>query len=303
MVNSRRSAFTLIELLVVISIIAILIGLLLPAVQKVREAAARIQSANNLKQLGLATAAYESSNGILPPAFNYDNDPARGWPFVAQPTRFGNAYGTYFFFMLPYIEQDNVFRNLGANGTNAYVGANAQFIKTYSAPADESASQQTINGFGIGSYAVNYRVTGNKNGLVSLSQSDIPQWDTPLKMIDIKDGVSNTLLLVEKRGLCQSGSANGNLWAYGNWGTQWTAVFGTLEASTPTFTGASSMPPQAQPTDINCNPRQPSGFYSGGISQVCMCDGSVRTVTSTISQNTWRIVMGPSEREVVPLDW
>src|SRR5205085_11828380 len=94
-----RRGFTLIELLVVIAIIAVLIGLLLPAVQKVREAAARIQCVNNLKQLGLAAQSYHDSTGHLPPGIGY------------YPTAANGAFGTYFFHLLPYVEQDDLYRS------------------------------------------------------------------------------------------------------------------------------------------------------------------------------------------------
>src|ERR1700692_3251897 len=107
----RGKAFTLIELLVVIAIIAILIGLLLPAVQKVREAAARMACSNNLKQLGLATIGYADNNQMqIPPANGYEP-----YNFGAQ-NQPGQTYGTQFVHILPYVEQDNLLK-AGFNGT------------------------------------------------------------------------------------------------------------------------------------------------------------------------------------------
>ena len=147
--RAGRTGFTLIELLVVIAIIAILIGLLLPAVQKVREAAARMACSNNLKQIGLAAHNYESANGVLPPGAL--GGTANGG---ASPGFFsGQCVGTMFF-ILPYMEQSALFSKFqGVYSINTYVafptigvqnwwGANPDFslsytkIKTYRCPSD-----------------------------------------------------------------------------------------------------------------------------------------------------------------------
>ncbi len=159
--SKRRSGFTLIELLVVIAIIAVLVGLLLPAVQKVREAAARMSCSNNLKQIALASMNYESTYGVLPPGeLGASSTPAaQGGGFFN-----GQCVGTLFF-LLPYIEQNNLYSQFtGTYNINTYVAfpstGNMQWwtqnpdfslsytkIKTYRCPSDSvTGATQTANG-------------------------------------------------------------------------------------------------------------------------------------------------------------
>jgi prepilin-type N-terminal cleavage/methylation domain-containing protein len=240
--GARTRGFTLIELLVVIAIIAILIGLLLPAVQKVREAAARAQSANNLKQMGLAMHNYNDTNGSgLPPTIGWRPTLPTGASYEAE-----GVYGTAYFHILPYIEQDNVYNachttqyyvygnptssnysysyNGGtwsysitetysyssqiwvSGGVRAYFGySRYDPIKTFIADADASL---TSTSYSYVSYLLNDEVLG-KN----------------LKIQNISDGSSNTVLIAEGYANCWGYSytyTNGSYYynyasRYGTW--------------------------------------------------------------------------------------
>src|SRR5580765_8994963 len=111
----RRSGFTLIELLVVIAIIAILIALLVPAVQKVRDAAARTQCTNNLKQIGLGCHNFEGTFKRLPPLYGGSANGTTG-----ASLKFPRTYGSTHVFLLPYVEQDNLYKKMATGSPPTY---------------------------------------------------------------------------------------------------------------------------------------------------------------------------------------
>lgn len=169
--RDRRRAFTLIELLVVIAIIAILIGLLLPAVQKVREAAARSTSQNNLKQIGLGSQNYHDTYMKLP------GNGLTGAATLATPATATSA--AFLYQILPYIEQDAVYQT---GSTLTTVGA----IKIFLEPS--RARTGTVNNFPVTDYAVNY------TGLYGTSTTAPTTPANTLNLATLSDGTSNTIL-------------------------------------------------------------------------------------------------------------
>jgi prepilin-type N-terminal cleavage/methylation domain-containing protein len=280
----KRKGFTLVELLVVIAIIAVLIGLLLPAVQKVREAAARIQDANNLKQMGLALHQCNDTYERLPPAYNF-------FP-SANPDNLNAApapLGTLQYFLLPYLEQEPLYNSVMTSSDMAMGSP----VKVFMAPADPtmpSGGIVTMLGgpYGGSSYASNYLVFGNTPG----GSARIPT--------TFSDGTSNTIVFMNRYTACPMGMMPQG-WQMGVCGNppSWPFYPGGMDTAA-TF---SNLPlPQMAPGLATCDPTLVQSFYAGGI-MVGLGDGSVRLVSAGVSQRNWNLALNPADGQLFDGSW
>jgi prepilin-type N-terminal cleavage/methylation domain-containing protein len=326
--SAARRGFTLIELLVVIAIIAILIGLLVPAVQEVRAAAARAQCQNNLKQIALAVHNYHGVYKRMPPYFGIaPSVPGCGqYPWCNRRT----PYGGWFVHLLPYVEQSVVYNRIAADCKNSgwnephcdqynpsspggvvvdqYNGHNYIYV---SSTGGGCVGTQFVNGIWIdGVHEVTYKVLqcpadptlgnglvyswwGSTNYLANYNawgNGVGGLWTPAVNFAAIRDGTSNTVLFGEGYAECDRiGRIALYSWFYHNFGLDWYQQPNTLMF-------------QDQPLVKDCDNWRAQSPHRGGLN-VALADASVRSVSPAVSQQTWTAILMPRDGTVPGDDW
>jgi hypothetical protein len=297
-------------------------------VQKVRETASRMRCANNLKQIGLAAHHHHDQHGHLPPGIGY------------YPTATNGTFGTSWFHLLLYVEQDNLYRSaLGSvpfppsdGPTTVYYPGNkkvySQPVPIFLCPSDPSVGPDggvSVNGvsYGASCYAFNALVVA-QNDLTTTPFKTNPQGKTRIPA-DIPDGTSNTILQAEKYARCTNTTMppqfrdGGSAWAYGTGGAfPWLpplqpppgkafapgfCIPAVANQGAPNAIGPQSIF-QVQPTPFlgNCDPTRAATAHAGGI-QVGLVDGSVRTLARSLTVATWAAAVTRAGGEVPGSDW
>ena len=301
---ASRQGFTLIELLVVIAIIAILIGLLLPAVQKVREAAARISCTNNLKQIGIACHAYHDVNLVLPPSVLMHKA-------VTNPADYNQNFGpNWAVLILPQLEQGNLFSGVNVSVTNYPITGDAGWrslrgvnLKAYRCPSDTSWDSMTSTyGWGPSSYAGNYQLFGNAAApCVGNGASDmncVKTWMGTTRLTSVTDGTSNTAMFMDKMAQCNplNGRSALTMWTRWDYTDHQPAFAAYATGAASKFTAVTAWKSSA------CNASVPNSPHSG-VANVALADASVRTVTASIDANVWWQACTPNLGEVLGAGW
>ncbi len=302
--RQRWRAFTLIELLVVIAIIAILIALLVPAVQKVREAAARTQCANNLKQIGLGFQNYHDGFKILPKGLAWGG---------GNTAYYTNPRSNWLPLILPYVEQDNVFKLLPhpaieqqtwgpwySPEANTVNGPTRTLMRLFLCPSDHGAllNTQAWGVFTFGNYHVFFggntlgdatTITDNRRGAFGINYG--------AKLVEITDGTSNTMIMGEY--LRSRGASNDQRGLH--WGDQ--PGYGHIYAqfnpntSTPDTIYQGWCDNQAA-LGLPCisgnagadNFASARSRHSGGV-HILLGDGAIRFISSSINNGTWKALV------------
>jgi len=295
--SNPRRGFTLIELLVVIAIIAVLIGLLLPAVQKVREAAARTQSKNNLKQMSLALHNANDTYGALPPIGTNGNS-SINYPGTTIQTGWGTPAnnGGIFYSLMPFMEQDNI--NKATWYSSAHTGPQNIVVKSYLAPGDPSAPANGLGGTrytGLVSYAANHAVFdvgGNAWNATSGGSAKIPA--------TFQDGTSNTIVFGEKFANCR-----GNFRSWADYTDGWNSPQGNGSFSSPlgwNMPGWNGTTFDQGLTVNNCWYWNYQAFSLSGLN-VGLGDGSVRTISPGVSPTSWNAALTPASGDMFDSSW
>lgn len=296
--TSSRRGFTLIELLVVIAIIAILIGLLLPAVQKVREAASRTKCQNNLKQIGLAIHNYHDANKLMP------------------PSRLGAQYASWCVLVLPYLEQDALYRQWDLTKTyyQQPVAAQTTAVSLFFCPTRRVppmlSTQFEVSSTGVpdsqehpgalGDYACNGGqfsgpIVDNPacNGVMCMADGQKAN-NHGIALTDITDGTSNTFLVGEKHAPLSKWGQSGPSFGEGAiYNGEFPRNFARI-AGPPSFSLAQS------PDDLTGPWHCRFGSYHPGVCQFLFADGRVTSLSNTTDLTTLQALAVRNDGVAVP---